>query len=247
MIFPQLERAPEAVKYALKSFERPVEALALAETLQKAAASEDALKIAEAGLDLAGDDEGEMDGSVVPLAHWLRDYADGIGRTEVALHAAKVAFQASLSLEDFQAVQPWAGDAWHAIRKDLLAHLARAPDAHDRIRIYLSEGLIDQAVRTVGDQFAYGAHDETLMCLATAAHGSHPEWVIRLAMHQAISILDANQAGYYPLAAQWLEKAALSHEVLGREDDWMACLDDLIDRHRRKYKLRPLLEALRGR
>ena len=41
-------------------------------------------------------------------------------------------------------------------------------------------------------------------------------------------------------------KAALAYEVLGREDDWRACLDDLIERHRRKYKLRPLLEGLRG-
>ena len=28
-----------------------------------------------------------------------------------------------------------------------------------------------------------------------------------------------NQAGYYARAAQWLEKAELAHEVLGREDD----------------------------
>jgi uncharacterized Zn finger protein len=106
--------------------------------------------------------------------------------------------------------------------------------------------LIDHAVRSVGDQFGYGVHDETLMRLAAAAHTSHPDWVIRLAMSQAASIMDANKAGHYELAVQWLEKAALAHEVLGREDDWRACLDDLIDRHRRKYKLRPLLEGLRG-
>ena len=40
-------------------------------------------------------------------------------------------------------------------------------------------------------------------------------------------------------------EAALAYEALGRKDDWRACLDDLIDRHRRKYKLRPLLEGLR--
>ena len=65
-------------------------------------------------------------------------------------------------------------------------------------------------------------------------------------MSQAASIMDANKAGHYALAVQWLDKAALAHEVLGREDDWSACLDKLIDQHRRKYKLRPLLEALRG-
>jgi hypothetical protein len=74
--------------------------------------------------------------------------------------------------------------------------------------------------------------------------------------------MDANTAGHYELAVQWLEKAALAYEVLGavqwlekaalayevlgREDDWRACLDDLIERHHRKYKLRPLLEGLRG-
>jgi uncharacterized Zn finger protein len=85
-----------------------------------------------------------------------------------------------------------------------------------------------------------------IMQLASAAHASHPEWVIRLAMHQA-SIMDANRVGHYTIAAQWLEKAALAYEVMGRGDDWRASLDELIERHRRKYKLRPLLESLRGR
>ena len=243
----KLQRTTEAVKYGLKSFKRPDQALALAKVLREAAAHDDALKIADAGLGLASDGEEDMAGPVIPLAHWLRDYAGGMGKMAVALKAAKVAFEYSLSPEDFRAVQPWAGADWDAIRKDLLAHLARAPYAYDRIRIYLSEGLIDEAVRAVGNRFEHGAHDETLMRLASAAHASHPDWVIRLAMHHATSIMDANQAGHYALAAQWLAKAALAHELLGREDDWRACLEELIDRHRRKYKLRPLLERLRGK
>jgi uncharacterized Zn finger protein len=162
------------------------------------------------------------------------------------LKAARAAFNQSLSLKDFRAVQVWAGDAWGTVRKGLLAHLARAPHAYDRTRIYLSEGLIDDAVRSVGNRFGYGVHDETLMRLAAAAHTSHPDWVIRLAMGQAASIMDANRADHYALAAQWLEKTALAYEALGKEDDWIACLDELINRHRRKYKLRPLLEGLRG-
>jgi uncharacterized Zn finger protein len=244
----RLERTPEAITYALKSFRRPDEAHVLAKALREAAAHDDALKIANAGLGLAGDDEDEIESSsAVPLACWLRDYAGGIGRAAVALKAALVAFEHSLSLEDFRAIQTWAGTDWDAIRKDLLERLASAPHAYDRIRIYLSEGLIDEAVRAVGDRFGHGAHDEALMHLASAAHASHPDWVIRLAMHQANSIMDANQASHYTRATQWLEKAAIGHEVLGREDDWRACLDKLIERHRRKYKLRPLLEGLRGR
>jgi hypothetical protein len=75
----KLERIPEAVKYALKSFKKPDATLVLAKALQEAAAHDDALKVAEAGLGLAGDAGEEADGSVIPLAHWLRDYAGGIG------------------------------------------------------------------------------------------------------------------------------------------------------------------------
>ena len=242
-----LQRTPEAITYALKSFKKPDELLELAKILRNAAAHDDALKIAEAGLRLAGDDEREPDRSVVPLAHWLRDYASGIGKIDVALKAATSAFERSLSFEDFRAVQPWAGGRWGNVRADLLTHLARAPYAYDRTRIYLSEGLIDDAIQSVGAREGYGAHDQTLMELAAAAHGSHPDWVIGFATTQATRIMEANAAGHYALAVQWLEKAALAYEAAGREDDWITCLDNLIDRHRRKYKLRPLLQQLRGK
>jgi hypothetical protein len=44
--------------------------------LREAAAHDDALKIADAGLGLAAEDD--LAGSVVPLAHWLRDYVGGM-------------------------------------------------------------------------------------------------------------------------------------------------------------------------
>jgi hypothetical protein len=115
-------------------------------------------------------------------------------------------------------------------------HLARAPHAYDKIRIYLCEGLIDKAVRAVGDRFGRGARDETLVRLASAAHASHPNGWSDSRCIKANSIIDGNEAGYYALAAQWLEKDALAHKLLGREEDWRARLDELIDRH----KLRPL-------
>ena len=85
----KLQRTTEAVKYGLKSFKRPDQALALAKVLCEAAAHDDALKIADAGLGLASDGEEDMASPVVPLAHWLRDYAGGMGKTAVALKAAR--------------------------------------------------------------------------------------------------------------------------------------------------------------
>lgn len=242
----KLKRTADAVKYALKQFRDPGEALALCKVLRDADHSDDAVKVAEAGLRLSGDREGDPE-SVVPLAHWLREFSGSIRRPDLALKAAVAAFQGSLSFEDFTAVKSWAGSGWDEMRGEILAMLRDAEDASERTEIYLAEGLVDEAVRSVeDDDFQFGADDETLMRLAEAAHASHSDWVIKLAMTQATGIMEANRAGAYALAAQWLEKAALAHEAAGREDAWMACLDELIERHRRKHKLRPLLQALRG-
>jgi hypothetical protein len=47
------------------------------------------------------------------------------------------------------------------------------------------------------------------------------------------------------LAKALRESAA--HDDALKIPDWRARLDELIERHRRKYKQRPLLEGLRGR
>jgi uncharacterized Zn finger protein len=243
----KLKRTAEAVKYALKQFKQPDEALEFCKVLRDAKHHDDAATVGEAGLRLAGGRDGDALESVVPLAHWLREFAGTIRRPELALRAAVAAFHGSLSLEDFTAVKSWAGSAWEEVRGEVLKVLRGAEDVPDRTEIYLAEGLVDEAVRSVeDDDFRFGAHDETLMRLADAAHASHSDWVIKFAMTQATGIIEGNHAGDYALAAQWLEKAALAHEAAGREDAWMACLDELIERHRRKHKLRPLLQELRG-
>jgi uncharacterized Zn finger protein len=78
-----------------------------------------------------------------------------------------------------------------------------------------------------------------------AAHASHPDWVIRLAVRRATRIMEAGAAGSYGLAAEWLKRAALAYDAAGRIDEWTAVIEGLIEKHRKKYKLRPLLEALR--
>jgi uncharacterized Zn finger protein len=57
--------------------------------------------------------------------------------------------------------------------------------------------------------------------------------------------MDSGAAGSYDLATQWLQRAAAAYDAAGRIDEWTARIEGLIDKHRRKYKLRPLLEALR--
>ncbi|MFD0463369.1 hypothetical protein ACFQY9_17505 [Microvirga aerilata] len=244
----RLGRIPEAVAYAQGSFAAPHEALDFARVLREAGQHEEALAIAADGLRLAlaeaGDCPWQPRGSAPPLAHWLRDYAGSLGRRDVAFTAARAAFELTLSLPDFRAVESWSGGRWKKTRKELLASLATAPYAPDRVEILLEEGLIEDAVRAAGD--GADTSDPVLMRLMAAARTHHPDWVIRLATRNAGRIMEAGAADAYDLAAEWLKQAALAYDAAGRFEEWTAAIAGLIERHRRKYKLRPLLEALRG-
>jgi uncharacterized Zn finger protein len=241
----KLGRVAEAVEFGLAAFRSPNDALALAKELQQAGSHDEALKIAEAGLHLEGEERGDWHRPVSALAHWLRDYAGGLGRASLALEASSIAFDCTLSLQDYVAAKNWTGAKWPDLRTKLLERLAQAPHASDRVRIYLSEAMIDEAVACVGEKETYGIGGGTLMQLADAAYASHSAWVIRLARTQASRIMDENRASHYEEAASWLQKMARAYKASGRAPDWEEELEALILKHKRKYKLRPLLEALR--
>ncbi len=196
---------------------------------------------------MEGEKRGDWHRPVSALAHWLRDYAGGLGRTSLAIETAFIAFECTLSMEDYMAAKNWAGESWADLRTKLLERLAQAPYASDRVRIYLSEAMIDEAVACVGEKETLGIGDETLMQLADAAHASHSSWVMRLARRHASRIMDENRAAHYESAARWLQKMARAYKASGQAEEWEAELEALILKHKRKYKLRPLLEALRPR
>lgn len=240
----RLGRIAEAVAYARKRFRSAEEVLQFSRVLRESERIDAALELAEWGLSLKPEDDRLY--GVVGLARWLRDCASALNRKEPALTAASAAFEHSLSLDDFRAAETLAGPEWTAMRAGLLAKLAAAKYSRDRTEIFLSEGMVDEAVRSVDvENVLRNPTNMILMRLAEAAHASHPDWVIDICERMAANVMDTGQAGFYELAAQWLEKAALAYDAAGRFDDWIAGIDILITTHRRKYKLKPLLEALR--
>ncbi|MBB5577577.1 MULTISPECIES: SWIM zinc finger family protein [Rhizobium] len=240
----RLGRLDEAVDHARKRFRSGEETLQLARLLKDAGHIDAALDLAEWGL---GQRLGEDRFSgAANLARWLRDNAGLLGRKELAVIAARYAFNLSLSLEDFEVAAILAGPDWIELRVSLLASLAAAPYAWDRTKIYLHEGMTTEAVRSVDlKTMLVDPKDTDLMRLADVARASHPDWVINIAERMANSIMEAGHSGRYELAAQWLEKAALAYDAAGRLEDWVARIELLIEKHRRKHKLRPLLAALR--
>lgn len=248
----QLGRIAEAVAHGSARFTLPDEALDLARALVEAGRSDEAFHVAEAGLGLAGGDAGDRDdepwrpgASVLPLGHWLREAAAEAGHTELAVRAARAAFRRSLSREDYEAARAVAGEGWDRLKPDLLAGLIAADRAPERIEILLDEGMIDEAVAAIGEATGYDTPEPVTLRLLEAAHGRHSDWVIRTAERKAVAIIDQGQAGRYDVAAAFLARAAQAYDAAGRIDDWTARIEDLIATHRRKHKLRPLLEALR--
>jgi uncharacterized Zn finger protein len=231
----KLGRGQEAVAYGLKYLTMADDALALAQALREHHMHQAALQIAEHGLTLYG--------NTYSLAPWLRDFAAGIGQIEVALQAARAAFVSSLSLADYQAVQPLAGADWPQVKLELLKRVATEGYTSSQVDIYLHEGMVDEAVKAV-DEGRHAGYD-TLERVVDAARESHPAWVVRQCKKQAERIMDAGQSKHYHHAVRWLGKARQAYGVAGRIDEWCAYLESLIVEHSRKYSLRPQLEALR--
>lgn len=234
----RLGRVQEAVEYGERYLGTATEALALARALEERGEMEHALRIAERGLGLYG--------QKAELARWLRDRVERVDRSELALKAALTAFYETLGLVDYQRVQSLAGEEWPRIREELLDTLRRTstsgyyPQQH--VDIYLYEELIDEAIALVEKNFhAYGLVEQVV----DAVQSTHPDWAIRASIRQAERIIEARKAKNYHHAVEWLEKARAIYRATGREREWQTYLEDLIARHRRKYTLVPMLEALR--
>lgn len=235
----RLDRAREAMEYGLGHLATAEDALALAKVLREREDFEGALKIAEHGLTLR-----TQYGPPAALATWLRDLAAGMGQTELALKAALVAFNAELSLASYLRVEELAGESWPERRGGLLEELRRVRSYYPQgpVDIFLHEGLIDDAIAAVDS----GATHTVVEQVVDAAMTTHPDWVITACRKQADPIMGEGRAQYYGAAAQWLAKARTAYRNAGREAEWRAYLNDLLARHARKYKLMPLLKALKS-
>lgn len=247
----QTGRIDEAVAFARERLSAPGDVLRLAEAVAAAGQMDAALDLAAWGVSLPECDETMDDWcrgvDKTSLVRWLREKAHEAGRRDMMLMAAWAAFEESLAREDFRAASRLAGPKdWPALRETLLAALLAPPHAFERIEILLDEDMIDAAVACVDPLEAhFNPYDHTLERLAEQAYADHPDWAIALAFRMADPIMKDGRSAHYEAAAGWLAIAARAHAASGRSDAWGARLEDLIETHRRKHKLRPLLEALR--
>ncbi len=207
------------------------------QALYEAGRTAEALDLAASVLEK---DKEEVDDLSPQWLTWLADRAEAAGRRDLALRAVVRTFRRLPSLALYRQARALAGEEWPRLREDLLAFLRQRPAAG--VDVFLEEGLWDDALRAVEDGLV--SYD-TMRRVVDAALPHRPERAARIARRQAEEIMDAGRSQAYHHAVDWLRRVKRAYQVMGKEDEWRSYLEGLIQKHFRKYKLRPMLEELR--
>ncbi len=174
------------------------------------------------------------------LAAWLYQQAEAADETALALQAAEVAFLHHGTLDDYQAVQRLAGEAWPEYQQHLQPHIGQSATA---VRIYLLEGMLPEAMAAF-EKSPWGS-GVSVLDMVEATRGEYPDWAIRQCVKPAERIMNEGKASHYGEATQWLQRAHDVYQEHGRGAEWQTYLAQLLDKHGRKYKLVPMLKGIR--
>lgn len=227
----RLGRVEEAIDAAQTQMNSMEEAFALAKTLSVQGALQQALEIAQSGLNLPGNCQYE-------LGIWTSDLAIELGNSEAALLAIKAAFQMKPSFVDYERMAELAGQNWESVKTDLL-RIVRTYSGWGtesaKVDIFLHEGLIDDAIAIASELSS--DRSELIHRVMDAAMSHNPGWVIANARCRAEKIMDAGKAEYYYYAVEWLKKARNAYLESGKKADWLSYRENLMQTHARKRKL----------
>ncbi|MGH9903602.1 MAG: hypothetical protein ACRD68_17485, partial [Pyrinomonadaceae bacterium] len=228
----ELDRVPEAVSDGLKHLTAAEEALMLAQRLRESDHLDEAIKVGERGLKLAG--------RKAALGEWLGPVEEAQGRTAQALAAWRAAFSEKPSLATYQTIKRLAGPGWGRLKSEVMATLDKSYDKQPLAEVLLFEREWDAAIK-VADQT--GAYHTVVETVAEALIPHRPEWVIRASIKQAEALIVQTKSNLYPAAADWLRRAKAASAKLGRASEWQKYLQQLKEQYRR----RPALQAQLGK
>jgi uncharacterized Zn finger protein len=150
-----------------------------------------------------------------------------------------------LAFRDYGKIQDYAGETWLTLKQDLLQTLRDQPDWGTReaqVDIFLHEGLIDDAIKTVERDTYYDS--KLVHRVMDAAVYHRPDWVIDNARKRAEPIMEQGKADRYDGAVNWLKKVKAGYIQLGQKAAWSAYRSKLEAAHGRKRKLMELIKKL---
>lgn len=229
----ELGRVPEAVSHTLKRLDDAGEALMLAQHLRDSGHLDEAIRVGERGLRLKG--------RKAALGRWLGSIEEAQGRTQQALEAWLAAFREAPSLDLWRTLKRLAGRRWSKLKPEAVGSLEKFYDKRPLAEVLVEEREWDAAIR-LADKHAQ-EHD-VAATIADALIKRRPEWVIRVSVKNAESLIAPTKSSLYPAAANWLRRAKTAYAHSGRTDEWQRYLQRLKEQYKRRPALMAQLKSL---
>ena len=175
------------------------------------------------------------------LVEWLKALHMERGELAEALALAKRLLVGRPHLNGYQEVRELSLQlgVWQDLRADLLAEWSAAGQYGLLTDIYLDEGEIDLALKSVQQRqprFPYEA--DQLIRVAQAAVETHPRAAVDIYRQQAEILIEARGRDNYRRACAHLTRVRDIYRQLGEEPAWTGLLAQLRERHRRLRALR---------
>jgi len=225
-----LGRIDEGVATAMAHLTTAEEALVIAQRLRELGRVQEAIRLGEHGLSLAGEK--------YELARWLGPLEEGCGYPDKALHAYLVGFAEGPSLSDYSTIQRLAGPTWNDLKPKVMEMLRISHNTDALADVLLAEGEWDAAIGVADEKKGWG-YSSLVEKVADAVVPHRPDWVIKVCRRQAEELIETRQSKHYGAAAHWLTKMKAAFVSRGLEREWKDYLEEL----RNKYSRRPALQA----
>jgi uncharacterized Zn finger protein len=227
----QLGRVEAAIS-ASQGLTYDSEMFQVAQSLHTAGRLAEALALAERGLALK---------SNPAIAAWLAPLEEAQGRSDMALRAYRVAFEAQPSMDLYRRLKGLAGPTWDDLRPQLLQKISEGHGRSLLVDIHLEEQEWEAAIAAAErDTWA----TEQLAKVAEALIPFRPDWVIRVSLKQAEALIAPTQSNLYPAAAEWLARAKKAYQHKGQFSDWLAYISNLRATYARRPSLQKVLAGL---
>ena len=180
------------------------------------------------------------------LAEWLKERYRERGELAEALDLARRLLERRPHLAGYLEVRDLsrALGVWQESRQQLLDRWSAAGEYGLLTDVYLEEGEIDLALRSVNLRrpgFFYDVNQ--LIRVAQAASETHPQAALDIYRQQAESLIEARGRDNYRQACAYLIRVRDLHQRLSEESVWTGFIAGLRERHRRLPALREELSS----
>lgn len=178
---------------------------------------------------------------VSSFVSYLADLAHDLNAPE-EFQLQRLAFQTNATFTRYERLKSLAKDQWPPLASEFLSDLSQKWGSEDAIRILLAEDRIDDVIRLL--ERSEGVPQETLAVAVSKVIETHADWVLTFFTKHALTIIREGHNAYYQNAATSLQFVRDAYRHLNRESDWQALKAGLLQSHRQKRSLIPLIIRL---